>query len=153
MIMKTFLNALITATCALTFAGAVRAQDSVAGKWHGEFDSPVGHQSYTYTFAVDGTNLTGKAFGIRDNGTNDVAISEGSVTTNGISFVEPLKFDDNDIRIEYTGKVNGDEIQFHRQVGDFGSEDFTAKRIKTATVTSGMRTATTADTNSPPARP
>ena len=89
---------------------------------------------------MDGTNLTGKAFGIRDNGTNDVAITEGSVTTNGISFVEPLKFDDNDIRIEYTGKVNGDEIQFHRQVGDFGSEDFTAKRIKTATVTSGMHT-------------
>ena len=81
------------------------------------------------------------------------SITEGSVTTNGISFVEPLKFDDNDIRIEYTGKVNGDEIQFRRQVGDFGSEDFTAKRIKTTTVISDMRTATTADTNSPPAKP
>jgi hypothetical protein len=151
--MKTFIYAFSIAACALAFAGAARAQDSVAGKWHGEFDSQVGHQSYTYDFKVDGTNLTGNAFGIRDNGTNDVAITEGSISTNGISFVEPLKFDDNDVRIEYTGKVNGDEIKFHRQVGDFGSEDFTAKRVKTATITSGIERAPTADTNSPPAKP
>ena len=65
-------------------------------------------------------------------GTNEVVITEGTVSTNGIFFVEPLKFDDNEIRIEYTGKVSGDEIKFHRKVGDFAEEDFVAKRVKDA---------------------
>ena len=147
--MKTFLNALITATCALTFAGAARAQDSVAGKWHGEFDSPVGHQSYIYTFAVDGTNLTGRAFGIRDNGTNDVAITDGKINQDEITFVEPLSFDGNDVRIEYTGKVSGDEIKMHRKVGDFAEEDLVAKRVKDG----DAQPAAATDTNSPPAKP
>jgi hypothetical protein len=151
--MKNFINALSLMACALAFAGAARAQDSVAGKWSAQFDSQIGVQNYTYEFKVNGTNLTGRAIGIRDNGTNDVAITEGSVTTNGISFVEPLKFDDNDIRIEYTGKVKGDEIKLHRKVGDFAEEDLVAKRVKTATATSGIERAPAADTNSPPAKP
>jgi len=151
--MKTFIHAFSIAACALAFAGAARAQDSVAGKWHGEFDSQVGHQSYTYDFKVDGTNLTGRVTGIRDNGTNDVAITEGKINQDEISFVEALKFDDNDIRIEYTGKVNGDEIKLHRKVGDFAEEDLVAKRVKQATISSNVQRAETAGTNSPPAKP
>ena len=151
--MKTFIHAFSIAACALAFAGAARAQDSVAGKWHGEFDSQVGHQSYTYDFKVDGTNLTGRVTGIRDNGTNDVAITEGKINQDEISFVEALKFDDNDIRIEYTGKVNGDEIKLHRKVGDFAEEDLVAKRAKEMNLSSDVQRAQTADTNSPPAKP
>ena len=36
----------------------------------------------------------------------------------------------SDIRIEYTGKVSGDEIKLHRKVGDFGEEDLVVKRVK-----------------------
>jgi hypothetical protein len=113
-------------------AGAQPAQDSVAGKWQGQFDSQIGVQKYTFDFKVDGTNLTGRAFGIRENGTNDVAITDGVVTPNGVSFVEPLKFDDNDIRIEYTGKLVGDELKLHRKVGDFAEEDLIVKRVQPA---------------------
>ncbi len=150
--MKNFINAFSIAAGALVFAVATHAQDTVAGKWSAQFDSQVGVQKYTYDFKVDGTNLTGRAFGVRDNGTNDVAITEGSITTNGIFFVEPLKIEDNDIRIEYSGKVNGDEIKLHRKVGDFAEEDLVAKRIRTMTTTSGVEPATM-DTNSPPAKP
>ncbi|HLX95610.1 MAG TPA: hypothetical protein VKU37_07690 [Verrucomicrobiae bacterium] len=150
--MKTFINAFSIAACALAFVGTARAQATVDGKWSAQFDSQIGVQKYTYDFKVDGTNLTGRAFGIRDNGTNDVAITEGTITTNGIFFVEPLKIEDNDIRIEYTGKVSGDEIKLHRKVGDFAEEDLVAKRVKEATATSGVERAT-ADTNSPPAKP
>jgi len=153
MIMKTVIIASGIVTCALALAGTVRAGESVAGKWTAQFDSQIGVQKYTYEFKVDGTNLTGRATGIRDNGTNDVAITEGKINQDEISFVEALRFDDNDIRIEYTGKVSGDEIKLHRKVGDFAEEDLVAKRIKTATTASGIQRAKTADTNSPPAKP
>lgn len=147
--MKTFINAFSIAVCALAFAGTARAQDSVAGTWKGQFDSQIGQQKYTYVLKVDGTNVTGTATGEREMGTNTVTITEGTITTNGLFFVESLKFDDNELRIEYTGKVNGDEIKFHRKVGDVAEEDFTATRVKEATATSGM----SQDTNSPPAKP
>jgi len=153
MIMKTFITAFSLVTCALAFTGTVRAGESVAGKWNAQFDSQIGVQKYTYDFKVDGTNLTGRAIGIRDNGTNDVAITEGKINQDEISFVEALRFDDNDIRIEYTGKVNGDEIKLHRKVGDFAEEDLVAKRVKQANISSNVQRAETAGTNSPPARP
>ena len=151
--MKKTVKTIALTALALAFAGTAGAQDTIAGKWKGEFDSQIGLQKYTFDFKVAGTNLTGRAFGIRENGTNDVAITEGSVTTNGIFFVEPLKFDDNDIRIEYTGRLNGDEIKFHRKVGDFADEDFVAKRVKAAAVRPEAQPEATPATNSPPAKP
>ena len=113
-----------------TGAAASPASDSVAGKWQGQFDSQIGVQKYTYEFKLDGTNVTGTAVGITDNGTNSSAITEGKIVQDTLSFVEPLKFNDNDIRIEYTGKVSSDEIKLHRKVGDFGEEDLVVKRVK-----------------------
>jgi hypothetical protein len=34
--------------------------------------------------------------------------------------------------ITYTGKISGDEIKFTRKVGDFATEEITAKRVKGA---------------------
>jgi hypothetical protein len=117
-------------------AGASPLSGSITGKWQGQFDSQIGVQKYTYNFTVNGTNLTGRAVGIRDgetnSGTNDVAITEGSITPDGISFVEPFKFNDQDIRIEYTGKISGAEIKLHRKVGDVAEEDLTVKRVQPA---------------------
>jgi hypothetical protein len=119
----------VKAADAAAGASAQPSAGSVAGKWQGQFDSQIGVQKYTYEFKVDGTVLTGTAVGITDNGTNSSAITEGKITQDTISFVEPLKFGDNDIRIEYTGKVSGVEIKLHRKVGDFGDEDLVVKRV------------------------
>ena len=114
-------------------AGATQAPGSITGKWQGQFDSQIGLQKYTFDFTVNGTNLTGRALGVRaggmNDGTNDVAVTEGSITPDGITFVEPFKFNDQDIRIEYTGKLSGDEIKLHRKVGDLAEEDMTVRRI------------------------
>ena len=151
--MKTYIKVVALAALALTLAGTIRAGESIAGKWTAQFDSQIGIQKYTYEFKVDGTNLTGRAIGIRDNGKNDVAITEGKINQDEISFVEALRFDDNDIRIEYTGKVSGDEIKLHRRVGDFAEEDLVAKRVKEAAVTPEVKSETGKATNSPPAQP
>ena len=148
--MKTYTKSITLAALTLALAGSAWSADTtVAGKWKGQFDSQIGLQKYTYEFKVDGTNLTGKAIGIRDNGTNEVVITGGTVSTNSIFFVEPLKFGDNELRIEYTGKVSGDEIKFHRKVGEFAEEDFVAKRVNP----SDAKPAAKVGTNSPPAKP
>ena len=104
---------------------SINAAD-IAGKWTAEFDTPIGVQKYTYEFKVDGGKLTGTAAGPQ----GAVEIQEGKVSGDEISFIENMKFEDMPIRIEYKGKVAGDEIKFARKVGDFGGEEFVAKRAK-----------------------
>lgn len=96
------------------------------GKWSSEFDSQIGVQKYTYEFHVDGTKLTGKA--ISERGEHE--IKDGKIDGATISFVEIFNFDGNELRITYTGKINGDEIKFTRKVADFATEEIVAKRVK-----------------------
>ncbi len=110
-------------------AGCLFAAD-VTGKWTAEFETQIGVQKYVYDFKVDGTKLTGKAIGTRGDSQQEVEIQEGKVEGDDISFVEMLKFQDQDIRITYKGKVSGDEIKFTRNVADFATEEFVAKRVK-----------------------
>lgn len=140
------------AAIVLMAAGVTQAQTDVAGKWQGRFDSQIGPQKYIYTFKVDGTNLTGRAFGIRENGTNDVVISDGKIDGDKISFVEPLKFDDSHIRIEYTGTVSGNEIKLHRTVGDFAEENLAVKRVKPGETPAGESPQVAPATNSSSAK-
>lgn len=142
---------------ALATAGLTRAEDGFAGKWKGQFDSQIGLQKYTFDLKVSGTNVTGTATGERDMGTNEVAIAEGSAGTNTITFVESLKFGDNELRIVYTGRLYGNEIKFHRKVGDVAEEDFTAHRLPQAGVSAKPKVETNSadapSTNSPPVKP
>jgi enterochelin esterase-like enzyme len=102
----------------------------ITGTWKSEFDSQIGPQKYTYTFKQDGTNLTGKANSEVNDQKREAELKEGAVAGDAISFVETLNFQDNDIRIAYTGKLstNGNEIKFTRKVGDFATEEIVAQR-------------------------
>jgi hypothetical protein len=146
--MRNYFIIIVLAMFALAFISVGCAEDSFAGKWKAQFDSQIGHQNYMFEFKVDGTNVTGKAIGERSVGTNTVEITEGKINGDEISFVEPLKLQDNDIRIEYKGKIAGDEIKFHRKVGDFAEYDIVAKRVKDE-----EKPAAASDANSPPAKP
>jgi enterochelin esterase-like enzyme len=102
----------------------------ISGTWKSEFDSQIGLQKYTYTFKQDGTNLAGKANSEINDQKREADLKEGHVTGDTVSFVEMLNFQDNEIRITYTGKVttNVNEIKFQREVGDIAKEDIVLKR-------------------------
>jgi hypothetical protein len=102
----------------------------VTGTWTSEFDSQIGTQKYTYTFKQDGTNLTGKASSEINDQKRETELKEGKVDGDTITFVELMNFQDNEIRITYTGKLttNLSEINFKRAVGDMANEDIVAKR-------------------------
>jgi len=116
----------------------------IAGQWRGEFDSQIGHQKYLFTFKTDGDKLTGKASSEVEGQTQkrESDLKEGKITGDTIKFVETLSFNDNEIRIQYTGKVGTNEIAFTREVGDnIATEEFKATRVQP----------TAAPANSPPA--
>jgi len=140
--MKTNLKTAGFAALTLAFAvSAWSAGQNIAGKWQAQFDSQIGVQKYTYEFKFDGTNYTGTASGTNDMMTNAVALQELTVTSNEVSFVEPLKFNDQEIRVEYKGTNTAEGIKFARKVGDFGNEEVVVTRAKDT------------DTNSPAAKP
>ncbi len=118
---KIFLATLIAA-----FACTMALAASVEGKWKATFNTQMGTQNYTYEFQVDGNKVTGTA----TNDRGQTPITEGKLDGDTITFVEPLSFNGNDIRIEYTGKVDGDQIKFTRKVGEFATEELVAERSK-----------------------
>src|ERR1035437_5612514 len=90
----------------------------------------IGLQKYTFAFKQDGTNLTGKASLEINDQKRESELKEGKVDGDAISFIEMLNFQDNEIRINYTGKLstNANEINFTREVGDIAKEAIVAKR-------------------------
>ena len=102
----------------------------ITGTWKAEFNTQRGLQKYTFTLKQDGTSVTGKANVEREGEKREAELKEGKVEGDTVAFVEPLKIQDNDIQITYTGKISGDEIKFTRKVGDFATEELVAKRAK-----------------------
>ena len=115
------------AVLSILAASAVHAAD-VSGKWKSEFDSQVGHQNYVYDLKVEGDKLTGKATREVDGQKTETELTEAKLSGDEISFVEPLKANDQELRIEYKGKVAGDEMKLTRKVADFASMEIVAKR-------------------------
>ena len=98
----------------------------VDGVWKASFDTQIGEQHYTYTLKADGEKLTGTA----KNDMGESKIEDGVVKGNDISFTENLNFQGQTITIKYKGKLDGDQINFTREVGTFATETLVAKREK-----------------------
>lgn len=121
---KILLAAFTLATSALLHAA------DLAGKWTAEFDSPIGPQKYSYEFKADGDKITGKASFDHSMGKGDSELKNIKVVKDDVSFTEAMKIQDNEITVTYTGKITGDEMKLTRVVGDFGTEQLVAKRVK-----------------------
>jgi hypothetical protein len=109
----------------LLAAVAVFAAD-VSGKWVAQMPGRGGEtREATFTFKVDGDQLTGSVSGRR----GDMPISDGKIDGDDISFTQVMEFNGNQMKLIYKGKVSGDEIKFNRQrEGGERSVEFTAKR-------------------------
>jgi hypothetical protein len=98
----------------------------ITGKWTASFDTQVGVQNYAYDFKVDAGKITGTA----KSNFGEAKISEGTIQGDEVAFVENLDFQGQTLRIEYKGKIAGDEMKLTRKVGDVATEELTAKRAK-----------------------
>ena len=127
--MKTPLRLLAAFTVVAALLPLARAAD-IDGKWRAEFESQIGQQKYVFELKADGEKLTGKAVFERMNQKGETELKEGKVAKDEVSFVEMVKIQDQEIRIEYKGKIAGDELKLHRKVGDITAYDIVAKRVK-----------------------
>jgi hypothetical protein len=127
--MKITAKFIVFAVLLFALSGFARAA-GVDGKWKAEFDTQIGVQKYVFDFKADGEKLTGKASFERQDDKGEVELKEGKVTKDDVSFVELLKFQDMELRIEYKGKLVGDELKLTRKIGDFATEELVAKRVK-----------------------
>ena len=101
----------------------------VDGKWTGSISTPMGDFPVAFNFKADGATLTGSISGPR----GDTAISDGKIDGDTITFTVVREFNGNSMKMNYTGKVSGDQIQFkvERDGGEGRGMEFTAKRAST----------------------
>lgn len=117
---------IVLAVAALCLVIAPAFAADVAGKWTASFDTQIGVQNYTYNFKVDGNKFTGTC----KSNIGEGEIVDGTINGDDVTFVENLKFQDQILRIDYKGKIAGDEMKLTRKVGEIATEELTAKRAK-----------------------
>jgi hypothetical protein len=115
----------------MAFALPAVAAD-LPGRWTAEFDSPIGVQKYVYEFTKTGDSVTGQATYEHSMGKGTVALKNLKLEGDKVSFEEPLTIEGNTLNITYSGTLAGDELKLSRVVGDFGTEQLTAKRAAAA---------------------
>src|SRR5262245_35423017 len=100
----------------------------VNGKWVAQVPGRDGTpRETTFTFKVEDGKLTGSVSGRQ----GDTPISDGKIEGDNISFSRSLSAGGNNIKINYKGKVSGDEIKFSvTREGADQAQEFTAKRSK-----------------------
>src|ERR1051326_6528355 len=87
----------------LALAGASLAAFAadITGTWKAEFDTQRGLQKYTFTLKQDGTKVTGKTSVEREGEKREADLKDGKVEGDTVTFVEPLKIQDNEVNITY----------------------------------------------------
>lgn len=98
----------------------------VTGKWTAQVPGRDGQtREQTLTFKADGEKLTGTVSGMQ----GDIEIKDGTVKGDDIAFSVLRTIQGNEIKINYKGKVAGEEITFtsQREGGD-RTQEFIAKR-------------------------
>jgi len=110
-----------------TFAFSAMAAD-IAGTWKATAEGPNGTLERTFIFKVDGNKLTGEA---DSSMMGKSTIMDGKVDGDNLSFTITVKFQDNEMKVSYKGKVTGDEIQLTAHVGDGDMTlEWKGKRVK-----------------------
>jgi hypothetical protein len=79
----------------------------ISGQWKGQYFGDHGRAEILFQFQQNGEQLTGKA--------GEVAIQEGKVTGDDVSFAVVGKVGKREVKITYTGKLNNGVLEL--QVG------------------------------------
>jgi hypothetical protein len=111
--MKVFLA--VVMLFVITFAAYAADID---GKWTGSFSGPQGDIPVAFTLKADGDKLTGTTMGL--DGT-DVAIKDGKIDGNNITFTVTYDFAGMPLVLSYKGVVAADQI---KMTADFAGMPF-----------------------------
>ncbi len=109
------------------------AAEDLTGSWSAEIETPIGMQKYQYVIKQEGTVLTGRIIMEVESQKSETDLLEGKFTDGTITFLENMNIGGEAIRVTYKGKLEEGNINFTREVGEFATETFVAKRVKPET--------------------
>ena len=119
-------RSITTGFLVLCFSFAVFAAD-VTGKWTAQVPGRQGAtREQTFNFKADGDKLTGTITGRQ----GDIAITDGKISGDTITFTVKMENGGNSVEQKYTGTISGDEIKFKREGGRGAAREFSAKHAK-----------------------
>ncbi|APZ93378.1 PVC-type heme-binding CxxCH protein [Fuerstiella marisgermanici] len=104
--------------------------NSVIGKWIGTVETQIGDQDYVFTIESKDGKVGGSAVMILDGEKHTSKLSNVKLADGKVSFDEILNFRGNDLSISYSGTLSDGEMKLTRKVGEFATEEFTAKRAR-----------------------
>jgi hypothetical protein len=98
----------------------------VSGTWSGQMPTrDGGTRDVTFKLKQDGGALTGSMSAFD----NDVAIKDGKVDGNSLSFSVTLDFNGNEVKLLFTGTADGNELKMTRErEGSGNKQNFTLKK-------------------------
>ncbi|HYP07539.1 MAG TPA: hypothetical protein VER03_15000 [Bryobacteraceae bacterium] len=105
---------LLLAALALFVASASAAD--VTGTWKGTAETENGTIERTFVFKQTGTTLTGES---SSEMMGKSAIADGKVDGDNVSFTLTVKFQDNEMKLNYSGKVTGDTMKLQVEGAGF----------------------------------
>jgi len=98
------------------------------GNWKSKIETPVGVYDYIFSIKQEGDKLTGKIYRETNGEKSECDIQEGKMNGDVISFTETLLLQDYVLTINYSGTIVENDMKLSRQVGEFATEQVTAKR-------------------------
>lgn len=97
---------------------------SADGTWKVTISSPMGAQEATLTLAVDGSALTGEMAGPQGTIALTDGTADGDALTWKATIEQPMQ-----MTLEFSAKVDGDNISGDVGLGSFGSASFSGTRV------------------------
>ena len=115
-------------TAFAVFAITALAAD-ISGNWKATAEGPNGAMERTFTFKVDGNKVTGES---TSSMMGKSEITEGKIEGDTVTFVLTGKFGDQEVKLNYKGKISGNEIKFTSEMAGGGGGQaiqWTAKKM------------------------
>ena len=99
----------------------------VTGTWKGSAETPNGTIDRTFVFRVDGNKLTGET---TSNMMGKSVVENGKVDGDNLSFSIMIKFQDNEMKVDYKGKVvDGKQIKLTAETPN-GAIEYNVKKVE-----------------------
>ena len=113
----------LTAVFALTLMAA-----DISGNWKATAEGPNGAMERTFVFKVDGNKVTGES---TSSMMGKSTITDGKVEGDTVTFTLNAKFGDQEVKLNYKGKIAGAEIKFTSEMAGGGNAaiEWTAKKM------------------------
>lgn len=100
----------------------------ITGTWKATAEGPNGTMERTFVFKQDGTKLTGET---TSQMMGKSTITDGKVEGDDVTFTITVNFQDNPMKLNYKGKVTGNEIKFtvESPMGGGRNMEWLAKKV------------------------